>query len=120
MDFKRIAKLKEKTESERNSICAVFTLAGEKIEKIFDLENQYWPNHPEYYEARSPWYLMKTRFGFVTVGWRKNVLEINWEETKLRKVVTEDNVTKSETHVHAWSYKDALSYLTTLFKGEAP
>jgi hypothetical protein len=64
--------------------------------------------------ARHPWWLVKTPFGLVEIGWRKRVININWEETPVRAVVTKDDVTSSETFVHAWGEEKALEYLKAL------
>ncbi len=39
---------------------------------------------------------------------------IHWEETVIRKIITEDETTKDKTMVHAWSLADILTYLTAL------
>jgi hypothetical protein len=93
---------------------ALFLLAGFRVSRFHRLENKYWPE--AYVEERrnSPWWLAITEFGPIEIGWRKRVVSINWEDTAARVMVTEDNVTKSTTGVHAWSYVKALEYLTTL------
>ncbi len=48
----------------------------------------------------------------VQIGWRKRVINIDWTDTPIRKVLTEDDVTKSESMVHAYSTMKALEYLT--------
>lgn len=65
--------------------------------------------------AASPWWEVDFKnVGPITIGWRKRVIEINWLSTG-RKIsgVTDDEVTKSETMVHAYGYSRALEYLTT-------
>lgn len=93
---------------------ALFLLAGFKATRFHRLENKYWPD--AYVEERrdSPWWLAITEFGPIEIGWRKRVISINWEDTAARVIVTEDNVTKEMTLVHAWSYVKALEYLTAL------
>lgn len=94
----------------------LFELAGIVPLKLHELANGYWPNVPEYAQIRqqSPWWLVTTAFGAITIGWRKRVVSIDWTETEARTIVTNDDVTKAETMVHAWSYAKALEYLTTL------
>lgn len=63
---------------------------------------------------RRPAWLVKTEIGLVEVTPRKRVIAIDWSDTAVRKIVTNDDVTKSETDVHAWQVEDALRYLKEL------
>ena len=83
---------------------------------VHELPNGYWPQ--PYVELRQehPWALMLTPFGPIMIGWRKRVIHISWTDTPLRKIIVEDDVTKTEDLVHAWSYIKALEYLTVLRK----
>jgi len=58
-----------------------------------------------------PWWLVKTHLGLIEIGWRKRVISINWSDTKVKTIVTTDNVTKDENGVHAYSVEDAVKYL---------
>lgn len=98
----------------RDESTSILTLAGLRPERMWELANGYWPNAPDYDDVRRPWWLAKTSLGLIRIGWRKRVLEIEWEATDLRVVVTEDDVTKSKTMVHAWSSAKAVEYLTRL------
>lgn len=93
---------------------ALFLLAGFSTTRFHRLENKYWPDAYVAERSNSPWWLVMTEFGPVEIGWRKRVISISWEDTPARVIVTEDNVTKEETFVHAWSYVKALEYLTAL------
>lgn len=95
---------------------ALFELADIKVTKLHRLENKYWPDGSHYDDLRrrSPWWLVMTEFGPIEVGWRKRVLSIRWEDTPARVVVTEDQTTKDETMVHAWTYPKAVEYLSKL------
>ena len=77
-------------------------------EKILLLKNGYDPADEE------SWFFVKTRYGFIEIGWRKRVLSINWSETPARVIVTTDDVTKGTDMVHAWSVPKAIEYLTAL------
>lgn len=90
---------------------ALFLLAGIAVKDWIEVANQYWPDHPDYFDIATHWYLAETERGFVLIGWRKRVLNIDWARTKVRGEVTKDDVTKSETIVHAWNYQRALDYL---------
>lgn len=93
---------------------ALFLLAGFKVTRCHRLQNKYWPE--SYVEERrnSPWWLVITEFGPIEIGWRKRVISIDWQDTAARIEVTNDDVTKDKTMVHACSYVKALQYLTTL------
>jgi len=96
---------------------AIFLLANIDILGLWQLENKYWPD--AYVEERknSPWWLVKTEYGLIEIGWKKRVISICWSDTPLQKVITKDDTTKNETLVHAWSYPKAIEYLG-LFKKE--
>jgi hypothetical protein len=95
---------------------SLFTLAGFSILKLWRLENKYWTMTPEHYElcATSPWWLVRTEFGLIEIGWRKRVISIDWSDTEFRVEVTNDDVMKNDVTVHAWSIPKALEYLIAL------
>ena len=93
---------------------ALFLLAGFEVSKLYRFENQYWPEAYVDERKNSPWWLATTKYGAIKIGWRKRVISINWEDTQIRIIATEDNVTKEDTYVHAWSYVKALQYLTAV------
>lgn len=95
---------------------SLFTLAGIPVIRTWDLSNRYWPVCADYLQLRAdnPWWLMQTHVGLIEIGWRKRVIAVDWSDTPVRVIVTKDNVTVSETNVHAWSMEDALKYLKVL------
>ena len=95
---------------------SLFTAAGFRITEEHQLMNQYWPRCEAYAKLimENPWYLFKTQFGYIKVGHRKNVFSLSWEGTGLRKIITEDDVTKDTDLVHAWSWEDLSKYLFSL------
>lgn len=99
---------------------AIFILAGIDVLALFKTENNYWPS--SYVEARekSPWWLVKTSAGLVHIGWRKRVISIDWADTTIRQAVTDDEVTKDETMVHAHSYAKAVEYMAAWRRIAAP
>jgi hypothetical protein len=101
-------------EESRGETESILTLAGLKPERMWELANRYWPLSPQYDYARRPWWLAQTSLGLIQIGRRKRVISIEWDATHRRVVVTEDNVTKSDTMVHAWSTAKAVEYLTRL------
>lgn len=63
---------------------------------------------------QNPWWLIQVPQGIIQIGWRKRVISIDWSGTSFRGIITEDNVTKSDTMVHAWSEEKAIEYLKAL------
>lgn len=98
-------------------VCALFVLSGFTANEFTQIENQYWPNVDMYaaLRAANPWWMVETKFGTIQLGWRKRVIAIDWSATEIRGVVTQDDVTKGVEMVHAYSYGDAVKYLTTLY-----
>jgi hypothetical protein len=101
---------------EKKQMEALFTLAGIQIISSFELANLYWPRAKKYLEIRSnsPWWLVKTGSGLITIGWRKRVICIDWSDTGISKIVTDDDVTKDSSMVHAYSLGKAAEYLKRL------
>lgn len=97
-----------------DTVYAIFKLAGIQVDGVHTLPNGYWPKHPDYkaVSKANPWWEVRTPEGLIVIGNRKRVIEISWVETLRRGIVTEDDVTKSTTHVHAWNVGDAVKYLT--------
>lgn len=67
-----------------------------------------------------PWFVVTTSVGRIKIGWRKRVINIDWSETKNTKTSTElfveENVTKYERTIHAWSLDDAKRYITAILQ----
>lgn len=103
------------TQDECEAICKAVNL---EVKNIFKLQNRYWPRHIDYWAIRenSPWFLLDTPFGLIMLGYRKRVMHIDWTNTPLRKIITEDDTTKDATCVHAWDRAKVLEYLLTLVK----
>jgi len=95
---------------------AVATLSGLEVERVWELANGYWPDSPDYDEVRTPWWLLQTEIGLIQLGWRKNVIHIQWDACAVRGIVTSDEVSKGDTYVHAWSTEKAIEYLRELLR----
>ena len=99
---------------------SLFTLAGFNVLRAWELPNKYQGPYAYYYQdtgyRRDPWWLVKTEYGLIEIGWRKRVISIDWDDTDLLKTITADDVTKRPTMVHAWSIEKALEYLRALRK----
>lgn len=95
---------------------ALFLLAGIQILNMWKLENKYWPKAYVDMIMNNPWWLVKTPLGLIEIGDRKRVTNIDWSDTSIRKVITEDDVTKDDTMVHAWTDEKIIEYLKALNK----
>ena len=113
--IRRDAEVK-KSEAE---IRALLLLSGITFDRIDPTINAYDS------ERFDPWWIVRMTLpdtdgglpkgiGNLLIGWRKRVLDIDWCDFGFKCVVTQDDVTKSETHVHAWSYSKAIEYLMEL------
>ena len=114
----------------REEVDSLFRLARIPVLCAWEMANQYWPRaipadwtnqsdvaaylHYAKLREASPWWLVKTHVGLILIGWRKRVIHIDWMDTTIRATVTQDDVTKSPSMVHAWTTLKALEYLTAL------
>lgn len=103
---------------QKNEVEALLTLSGLKYDSIWEIANQYVPvcEHYAVYRQNNPWWLIFTKHGPIIIGWRNRVISISWADTDIRFVVTQDDVAKTETLVHAWTIEKALEYLIALRK----
>lgn len=62
------------------------------------------------------WLSVATKIGMVKIGWRKRVINIDWSETDVRRVISSDDVTKDNTMIHAWGTAKAKEYLAELLE----
>lgn len=87
---------------------AIFLLAGYEVRKLYPLANGYWPGRQD------PWWLVSTNHGLIRIGLRKRVYSIDWSEIGRQPPITQDDVTKDENGIHAWTLGKAVDYLTEL------
>lgn len=102
---------------DKDDVLALFRLAGFQVSGHWRLENRYWPDNEHYSQARSrsPWWLVKTQFGMIEIGWRKRVVSIFWGDCPLRsETITDADVTMLPSLVHCYSYAACLACLTEL------
>lgn len=60
----------------------------------------------------SPWFVVGTPFGDLTIGWRKRVLSIEWpKEVAIDWGTDGKETTNGEGYIHAWGYPKAREYL---------
>jgi hypothetical protein len=70
------------------------------------------------------WLLVTTPRGIIEVGWRKSVMVIDWSASDVKATAEElfadQDVTKGERMIHAWSYERATEYLTRIGASRPP
>lgn len=57
-----------------------------------------------------PWYRVSTALCSFTLGWRKRVIEIEWDKD-LEVDFSAEDVTKGKGLIHAWGYEKAAEYI---------
>ena len=111
----RIHELRESMRTRsREEAESIVKLAGFTIRHTWELANGYWPDSQTYDDIRTPWWLFMTDVGPIRIGWRKPVLEIDWSACDVRGVVTDADVTKGDSYVHAWKVEDAVACMREL------
>lgn len=68
--------------------------------------------------AHLPWFIVTTKVGRIKVGWRKHVINIDWEDTPKTMTAEElfpkENVTKGHKTIHAWDIHSARKYVAAI------
>lgn len=97
------------------NLTACFPVVSCYIEEI---PNGYTPGDP--CVVNRPWLVVTTHKGRIVIGWRKRVIQIDWEQSKIKETADElfpgENVTKLGKSIHAWNYDRAKEYLAVLLK----
>lgn len=97
---------------------SLFNLAGIDVLAVEPLIDGYnfRPDDPRFFETtpRQVWWFVKTCAGWIKIGWRKRVINIDWTDTPVRVLLNNEQTTMSECLIHAWSTEDALRYLKQL------
>lgn len=111
--IERAAKLKEQAEDNLKRFQALLLLTGFKEKRVHQLVNGYYGWWDDTY---LPWYLFETDVGLIKIGWRKHVINIDWESTGVHwERPVDKDVTYGENFTHAWGYDKALEYLKLLY-----
>jgi|GEM_PF-2040202 len=104
-----------KKKAMRDRFMGMFLDAG--LGPIFmeELPNGYCPNSCCLHR---PWFKVMTRLGHIEIGDRKRVTSIDWKDTLIeksgRELFPDENVTKLETGIHAWTDEKVVEYLKVL------
>lgn len=92
---------------------ACFLLSSLEYTDVFPIENEYCGIIGCCPDKR--WFLFRTAYGLIKIGWRKKVIHIDWKDTGLSCTdITKDNVTVNANSIHAWGYGKCVEYLTVL------
>ena len=82
---------------------------------IEEIENGYCK---DWCCAHLPWFIVTTTAGRFVIGWRKRVISIDWSETigteTAEAIFANEEVTKGDKSIHAWSVEDAKRYVNTI------
>jgi len=67
-----------------------------------------------------PWFVVTTSKGRITIGWRKRVIVIDWQDSVIEDsaetLFPNEDTTKYDKLIHAWGYDKAREYVETLLK----
>ena len=94
------------------------------IEDVFDnpifveeIPNEYCNR---WYCKHLPWFIVTTKIGRIKIGWRKRVINIDWSDSinqiKAEKLFPNEDVTKFERTIHAWSEVKAKEYINRILE----
>jgi len=105
---------KERSEAEKSEIVSLF---GDRSIYVEEIENGYDNN---YYSKHLPWFIVTTNKGRIKIGWRKRVINIDWSDSIIEQdadtLFPEEDVTKYDKLIHAWSLEKAKKYIDILLK----
>lgn len=101
----------ENKEISKKRFLEVFEKAGFKGAKLRAIKNQYCGC-----DHCAPWWVAKTDAGQITIGWRKRVININYDKTLAgdRNLFLKEQVTHDVGMVHAYGWDKAIEYLTRI------
>ena len=100
--------------SEEEKFRDIFKKAGFTHAVLHHLPNQYCPC-----EKCAPWFRVDTEIGTITIGWRKRVINIDWEAVPRKGIdilplFKGEQTTKEETYIHAWGVEKSVEYLSKI------
>lgn len=95
----------------------IFVGAGFQMIKIHPIKNEYCDD-----DYCAPWFEITTEFGVIKIGWRNQVINIDWSRitspvaTRILSLFEKEEVTKDANHIHAWGWKRARLYIKKIYK----
>lgn len=95
-----------------------FAESGFSPIRMVQIPNEYWPEPYVLERLSTPWFEVTTDIGTFKVGWRKNVIELDWSKTDLTRtaesLLPDENVTRKDRMIHCWSFDDLTRYLKVI------
>jgi hypothetical protein len=99
------------TQGQEKRFRSIFEKAGFKVLEMTAIPNEYCPC-----EYCAPWFLVKTEFGTIKIGWRKQVINISIDTSlNFIELFKDEDVTKGVSYIHAWGNEKAQEYLVKIF-----
>jgi hypothetical protein len=102
-------KSKEFANKEKTDIISLF---GDRAIYVEEIPNGYCS---EYCCKHLPWFIITTNKGRIKIGWRKRVIEINWDDSIIIEnaefLFPNEDVTKFDKTIHAWELEKAKQYI---------
>lgn len=92
----------------------------EKILDLFAGRDIFVEEIPNKYDNRinSPWFVVTTKSGRITIGWRKRVINIDWSDSIIphygAELFKDEGTDFGDKYIHAWGYEAAKEYLDKL------
>jgi hypothetical protein len=84
------------------------------------ISNKYWGE--SHYGFTTPWLIVTTTRGPITIGWRKRVIVIDWSgsdiENSADSLFSQEDVTRGDKMIHAYGYDKAREYISKLMTTE--
>jgi len=121
--FHKKCNRKHLSEGAERKFKEIFESTGFKDVRMLRIPNEYCSCN-----RCAPWFNVNTEFGTIKIGWRKRVINIDWgsalktltacgqkPKKNILSLFEKEDVTKSETNIHAWSWEKAEDYLNRIY-----
>lgn len=101
--------------TQQEQFTEVFQKVGFSEIVIKPIKNEYEGCQDPNCTKCASWFLIETGYGIFKVGWRKRVINITWpKEKNFLSLFIGENVTKSESFIHAHGWEKLEEYLTKI------
>jgi len=95
----------------------ILSLFGDRAIFVEEIPNGYCSS---YCCKHLPWFVVTTSKGRIKIGWRKRVINIDWSDSiiegKSEELFPDEDVTKFDKTIHAWSLGKAKEYIDLLLQ----
>lgn len=99
----------------RDEVVEIYARAGAGTIYIEELPNEYCKRACC---LNRPWFRVTSALGHVVIGRRKRVFSIDWKDSRValdgHVLFPDEDVTRWETGIHAWSVDKAVEYVRRL------